>query len=107
MQGWLCDTSSRIYISFNIWTSDNGYAIIGVYTHFVSGYAFTVKSVLLALRRIEETHAGEEVALILIDVVKFWQLQDRLGVFVSDNTDVNDITINGVLEALRPDIRDS
>lgn len=78
-----------------------------MYTHFVSGYSFAVKSVLLALRRIEENHSREEVGLILIEIVKFWGLEASLGVFVGDNSNVNDIAIDKVLEVLRPDIRDS
>ena len=81
--------------------------MIGVYTHFVSGYSFAVKPVLLALRRMEENHSGEEVGLILISIIQFWRLEASLGVFVSDNADVNDIAISKVLEILRPDIRDS
>ena len=81
--------------------------MLGVYRHFVSGYSFAVKSVILGLKRIEENHSGEEVSLILIDIIKFWQLEASLGVFVSDNSEVNDIAIKHALKALRPDICDS
>lgn len=77
-----------MHVSFDLWTSDNGYAMIGVYGHFVSDHAFGTKVVLLALRRIERQHSGDEVALILIDTIKFWRLEERLGVSVGDNSEV-------------------
>ena len=107
IQRWLADAVSRVHISFDLWTSPNGYAMVGVYGHFVSGYKPEVKPVLLALKRIEESHSGEEISLILINVIKFWRLERSLGVFVSDNADVNDVAIGLVLARLRPDIKDS
>lgn len=107
IHSWLRDADSRVHISFDLWTSLNGYAMIGVYGHFVSGYSPTVKSILLALRRIDTGHSGEEVAIILVKIIKFWSLESRLGVFVGDNSEVNDIAINRVLEVLRPDIKDN
>lgn len=107
MCGWLCDTNSWIYISFNIWTSNNSFAIIGIYGHFVSGYTVAVRSMLLALWRIERNHSGEEVSLILIDIIKFWRLEACLSIFVGDNSEVNNVVIEKVLEVLRPNIYDS
>jgi hypothetical protein len=104
---WLQNARSRIHISFDLWTSDNGYAMVGVYAHFVSHKAFETRVVLLALRRIERKHSGEEVAAILIGIIEFWQLKEYLGVFVGDNSEVNDVAINAVLTELRPDIVDS
>ena len=81
--------------------------MIGVYRHFVSGYSAHVKSMLLALKRIVTGHSGEEVAVILVEIIKFWKLETRLSVFVGDNLEVNNIAIDWVLEVLRPDILDS
>lgn len=81
--------------------------MVGVFRHFVSGYAFKIKCVLLTLCWIESNHSREEVTTILIGIIKFWKVEDRLGVFVSDNSEVNDVIIEHILAELRPDIVNS
>jgi hypothetical protein len=104
VEQWLSDAASRIHISFDIWTAPNGYAMLGVYGHFVSGYSADVVQALLALRRLEAGHSGEEIALVLISIIKEWRLEDRLGVFVADNAEANDVAVRHIVADLLPAI---
>jgi hypothetical protein len=51
----LAQAVSRIHISFDLWTSPNGYAICGVVAHFV-GHQYRNQQVLLALKRMKYNH---------------------------------------------------
>jgi hypothetical protein len=101
----LANTLSRIHISFDLWSSSNGFAILGVMAHFVNS-ACQIQHVLVGLERMEYSHTGEDIAEKLIPLLQTWEVADRLGVFISDNADVNDVAIRVTLRELRPDIQD-
>jgi len=56
-----------ILISFDLWTSPNAHAIIGVVGHFVSEEGKR-RHVVLGLREIVGEHTGENMAGVLIDL---------------------------------------
>lgn len=67
----LQNAASQVYISFNVWMSDNGYIMVGIYGHFIGGDSSQLQAILLALQRIKGHHSREEVSHILIKVIRF------------------------------------
>jgi hypothetical protein len=95
---------SRIHISFDLWTSPNGYALCGIVAHFV-GHQYSNQSVLLAMKRLTGPHGGEDIAKVIIPVLQEYKVVDRLGVFVTDNAESNDTAIQEILHQLRPELQ--
>ena len=96
---------SKIHISCDLWTSPNGYAMCGIAAHFIAHHGH-VQAVLLALRRMMGAHGGEQIAEILVEVIKEYGFEARLGVYVGDNADLNDTAWKATLRILHPE-RDS
>ena len=92
---------SKIHISCDLWSAPNGYAMCGVAAHFV-GHSGRVQHVLLALRRMRAAHGGREMAEVMIGVLKDYGIRRRLGVFVADNLETNDVAWKGVINELHP-----
>ena len=99
----LAEAKSRIHISFDLWTSLNGFAICAVCAHFVSS-DFRNHSVLLGMKRMKGTHHGEDITEVIIPVLQEYRILLNLGVFVADNAESNDGAIRVTLSTLRPDL---
>ncbi|KAM3519811.1 hypothetical protein MY4038_009655 [Beauveria bassiana] len=80
---------TKIHLGFDLWTSPNRYAIMAVTAHFLDRQGCHQMR-LLALRRQLGCHSGENLACTLLEVVREWGLEDRVGVVVSDNAATND-----------------
>jgi hypothetical protein len=96
---------SKIHVSCDLWTSPNGYAMCGVAAHFI-GHQGHVQTILLALRRMMGAHGGDQIAEIIIEVIREYDFSKRLGVYIGDNAESNDTAWKAVLSVLHPD-RDS
>ena len=57
---------------------------------------------LLALRRLHGRHGGENQAALLIQIIKEFEITDRLGYFVTDNAFNNDTAVDIVLRTCLP-----
>jgi hypothetical protein len=99
----LTQAKSRIHISFDLWTSPNGYTLYAVCAHFV-GPNYRNCSVLLGIKRIKGSHSGENIAEIIIPVLQQYEITQNLGVFVADNAESNDTAIKAILTTVRPDL---
>ena len=97
------DSVSLVHVSFDLWTSPNSYAMMAVVIHYVD-VEFKNRTRLIALRRLRGYHTGENMSVLLIEVIKEYGFQDRLGYFVTDNAGSNDVCIDLVLEALQPNL---
>jgi hypothetical protein len=95
---------SRIHVSFDLWTSPNGYALCGIVAHFI-GHQYSNQNVLLALKPLTGPHGGEDIADVVIPVLQLYKIVDRLGVFVADNAESNDVAIQAILHQLRPELQ--
>ena len=93
---------SKIHISFDLWTSPNAHAIVAVVAHFLSP-ELRLRHVLLAVREIEGSHSGENIADSLLKVISEYEVNTRLGVFVSDNASSNDVAVRTILSRLEID----
>ena len=62
------------------------------------------QDLLIGLKRVTGTHTGENMAAVVIPVLKLFDLGPRLGFFIGDNLPSNDVAIRSILDELRPDI---
>lgn len=92
---------SKIHLAFDLWTSPNRIAILGVSAHFISD-SKGVQQRLLALRQQPGAHTGNNIATSLVEVVKEWGIMDRIGVLVSDNASSNDTCTRAFYRQLYP-----
>jgi hAT family C-terminal dimerisation region len=96
------DALSKIHLSFDLWTSPNQLAMLGIVAHYLDRKTWKNQSRLLGLRRLHGAHSGENMASVLIDVAQDYEITDKLGFFTLDNADSNDTC----LRAFLPDITD-
>lgn len=95
----LRESKSLIHLSYDLWTSPNHLALIGVIGHYVSS-DYKVETTLLGLRRLKGSHSGENIAEAIVSVVEAYQLVDRVGYFVLDNARSNDTCAAAVIDQL-------
>lgn len=90
---------SSVHISFDLWTSPNRHALLGV-----AGYWITKegqrKGVLLGLRQLLGPHSGSNQAAIVWDVLKAYNIPKRLGYVTLDNASNNDTALLEIEERM-------
>jgi hypothetical protein len=96
-------SKSLVHLSFDMWTSPSSMGMIAVVVHHISRFG-EVRDCLLALKRVTGAHSGENMAHLLILVIKYYELHDQLGYFVLNNISSNDTRVREVLRQLRPDL---
>ena len=96
-------SKSLIHFSFDMWTSLNFRVMIATVAHYVS-HSDEAKDCLLGLKRLHESHSGENMAPLIIAIIKDYNLQDQLGYFMLDNISSNDTCVREILAQLRPDL---
>jgi hypothetical protein len=85
----LQNAKTRIHISLDIWTSPANKSIIGVVAHYITKEGVLERSVL-AMREVEGTHNGENLATLIMEIICEWEIQEKLGYVVMDNATNND-----------------
>ena len=99
IKSMLQKSRGKIHLSFDLWSSPNGYALAGIVSHFVD-VDYNVRAILLGLREISGEHSGENIGQTVIDVVHEFQYESRLGAFVLDNAGSNDTAVRYILNEL-------
>jgi hypothetical protein len=95
----LAVVKSRIYISFNLWTSPNSKGLVGVVFHYLD-QDLKVRSLLADIRRVKGAHSGENIAEAVIPIIKEMINIKQLDYFVADNATINDTAIRAILAYL-------
>ena len=85
----LQDIPWSIHFSFNLWTSTNGLAILGIVGHWISIHG-EIQHGLLAIKKIEGAHSGDNQAALILHILSNYQLYDKVGYFILDNATSND-----------------
>jgi len=80
---------TKIHLSLDIWTSPNCLPILGVVAHYISEDN-QLESSVLAMREIQGSHRGENIALIVEEVIEEWGVVSKLGFIQMDNASNND-----------------
>jgi hypothetical protein len=90
---------SKIHISFDLWTSPNRLAMVGVIAHYLTSDLIS-RSLLIGLRSLEGPHTGENLAACVVDVLTDFELGNLVGYFVSDNVSTNDVAVKAICRDL-------
>ena len=80
---------SKIHISLDIWTSTNNKGIMGITAVYIEEEG-QLDHTVLAVKEIEGNHQGENLAPLVMEVIKDWEIAEKLGYFVMDNASNND-----------------
>jgi len=75
---------SKINVSFDLWTSGNKLALLGLCIHYFNEQGTPVTS-LLALPQQKGRHTGLRIADTVMDIITAYNLELRLGWFTTDN----------------------
>ena len=102
-QDLLLAVRGLIHISFDLWTSGNALALLGMVFHYYDGIT-GVKTVTAALPRIYGKHSGENIAASACEVIGIYQIIPKLGFFTLDNASTNDTAVEAIITKIRPDL---
>ncbi|KAM7191378.1 Ribonuclease H-like domain containing protein [Rhypophila sp. PSN 637] len=97
----LLATPNPIHISFDGWSSPGTATFLPVVVHYFNT-ASIFHTTLIALPRIKGTHNGENLAKGVIEVIKRFGFQSKLGFFQADNAENNDTCITELLKHFNP-----
>ncbi|KAJ6436869.1 MHYT domain signaling protein [Purpureocillium lavendulum] len=92
---------TRISFSFDMWTSPNRYAFLGLHAHYLDA-SYQVQSRLLALRRVWGCHSGDNQATTVYGIFGEYGIRGRIGAGVCDNVSSNDTCLASLYRQLRP-----
>ncbi len=79
---------TKINLSFDLWTSGNKLALLGLCAHFIDTAGNPVTS-LLSLPKQTGRHTGLRIADTVSDIITFYGLNERLGYSTTDNASSN------------------
>src|SRR6266536_1589651 len=84
---------SLVYIFFNLWTSPNSLAFIAIIIYYCDK-VYKNRTRLIILRRLRGSYFGENIAVLLTEIIREYGFENRLGYFVTDNVAFNDVCID-------------
>lgn len=90
---------SDFNLSFDLWTSDNNLSLIAVVAHFISA-ELKPQHVLLGMKEVLGSHSGENIGATVLEVIRDYQIQDRIGWIMLDNAYSNDTAVSYLVEEL-------
>jgi len=85
----LHSAQSKINLSFDIWTAPNHLPFLGIEAHFIDRNS-KFQNLLIAFRLILGSHTGENIALIINEIIDFFNIRAILGYSTADNASNND-----------------
>jgi len=80
--------ATRINLSFDLWTSHNQLALLGLVAHFLD-HSGVPRTVLLSLPRQKGRHCGHGVSGTVAEVIREFDIGNKLGYFITDNASNN------------------
>ena len=79
---------TKINFSFDLWTSKNQLALLGLCAHFINNDGKPITT-LLALPKQAGKHSGFNMAETVNAIIASYSLQDKVGYFTTDNASAN------------------
>jgi hypothetical protein len=96
----LQSAKTRIHLSIDVWTSPNTHLVFAVCGHFIN-IDDQLQTILLGLRTIDG-HAGEvQFEQALLPVLEEYQIIQRVGALMGDNSTTNDTLCRTMSQYLR------
>ena len=96
----LLESPSVIHFTFDLWTSSNHLALLGLVAHWITLEGKNCGA-LLGLRRMHGAHTGENQSQILLTVLQGYSLIQKIGYFTLDNATNNDAALTCLSYRLR------
>ena len=84
---------TKIHISYDLWSSLNSLAILGVIVYYITRDR-ELRHAVLVLKEINSTYTRENLLLVVLEVIINYRFKLNLGFFVIDNTSNNNTIIN-------------
>ncbi|TKA67460.1 hypothetical protein B0A49_09354 [Cryomyces minteri] len=84
---------SKLHISCDIWSSSNGFSLLGVVAHFLDEN-HKQQTALLGLPRLRGSHSGVNIAETLATIIQKYDISFKLGYFQMDNASNNNTCID-------------
>lgn len=85
---WLANTCSSIALSFDAWTSSQGIPILGVIGHWLTPQ-FEEREALLEFAEIDGEHSGENIALMVEELLFELDIANKIIALTGDNAGNN------------------
>ncbi|GKU12697.1 unnamed protein product, partial [Fusarium langsethiae] len=96
LRGKLHSAKSKVHISMDAWTSEEGTNYLAVVAHFLDE-RHKLQTALLDLPPLKGPHSGENIAKVLSTVIDFYDISPIIG-FLMDNATSNDVCIQELAE---------
>ncbi|RYC77076.1 hypothetical protein BFJ63_vAg20049, partial [Fusarium oxysporum f. sp. narcissi] len=93
----LHSAKSKVHISMDAWTSEEGTNYLAVVAHFLDE-RHKLQTALLDLPPLKGPHSGENIAKVLSTVIDFYDISPIIGFFMMDNATSNDVCIQELAE---------
>src|SRR5437667_10090643 len=87
------EAHSNISISFDLWTSSNYLAILSIISHFINKDSKQCIAILRLCELIGE-YLGKNIADVLLQIFKDYNINGQIGYFMADNASSNNTCIN-------------
>jgi hypothetical protein len=87
--------TSKIHLSFDLWTSRNLRALLGINRHFADEFG-NLKTFLLALPQQFGQHSGVNIADQITAIIEHFDISESIGYFMTDNATNNDTCIEAL-----------
>jgi hypothetical protein len=88
-----------IHIAFDGWRSNNRHALYGIICYLLNTFGHPEKLVL-GLPELAERHSGGNIAAHVIEVLKSYNITNKVGYFTLDNASNNDTAMEEIGKAL-------
>jgi len=95
----LADLPTRIQFTFDLWTSPNHRALLGIVAHSVSLQG-ALQHTLLQLWQLRCRHTSENQAKLFWTVAQEFKIEGNIGYFTLDNASNNDTAIRCIAAKL-------
>ena len=88
----LISSNRMIHFSFNLWSSPNNQAFLGIVSYWVDQNG-CLQTALLGLKRFRGAYTGENQAEHFLEIICSWDILFQIGYFVLDNASNNDTAV--------------
>lgn len=95
----LLKARSKINISTDVWSSTNRRSYVAICAHFIDQIG-KLRVLLIGLPRLVGEHTGENIAYCLLRIFKIYEIEPRIGSFVTDNASNNNTLLRSLAEHL-------
>jgi hypothetical protein len=102
MKQLLATTPYKVHLSFDLWTSPNRMALLGIVGHFLDSNK-KLQTRLLAMPRIFGQHSGGNQAKSMLAAIQDLCISDQVGFFQSDNVPSNGTAVSALINRLHPE----